>query len=163
MELTEEQIKFLDKVCYGRVYWALNENGKVDVGGDVKMNDMNLTEIPVKFGRVDGNFDCSNNNLKTLKNCPDYVGGDFRCNFNKLTSLEFYPTSIDGKFDCYKNNLTNYFKNLKEEDFPHWDKLYWIYIIDEYPFLVNISKGGCCNINISYLLNRYPQTKLYLE
>jgi hypothetical protein len=73
MQLTKEQIEFLDKVCYRM--WTLNENGEVDVEGSVNMNSMDLTEIPVKFGRVEGSFYCYYNNLTTLKNCPDYVEG----------------------------------------------------------------------------------------
>jgi len=73
MELTKEQIDFLDKVCDGREYWGLNPNGEVDVDGAVDMSGMQLTEIPVKFGRVNGNFHCYYNNLTTLKNCPDYM------------------------------------------------------------------------------------------
>ena len=75
MQLTKEQIEFLNKVCDGS--WKLNSNGEVDVYGNVNMRNMNLIEIPVKFGSVWGNFDCyyNYNNLTSLKNAPKSVGG----------------------------------------------------------------------------------------
>jgi len=137
MKLTKEQIEFLDDVCTGK--WILNEDGEVDVDSSVNMIEMQLTEIPVKFGRVEGHFDCSHNNLTTLKNCPDFVGGCFY---------------------FYDNNLTDYFKSIKEEDFPHWDKLSGV-ILSEYPFLINIGKKYM--IDLKYILNIAPQTKLYYK
>ena len=141
-ELTEEQIEFLDKVCFHRDHWKLNSNGEVDVYGGVFMAGMNLTEIPVKFGKVEVYFVCSRNNLTTLKNCPTYTEG-----------LLYFS----------KNNLTEYFKNIKEEDFPHWDKLDWVDILREYPFLINISMKYMCKDNWYVILENIPQTKLYLE
>ena len=141
MELTKEQIEFLDRVCSRRDEWKLNSNGEVDVDMSVFIVRMNLTEIPVKFGRVDGDVNCYDNNLTTLKNCPDSVSGYFRCQLN---------------------NLTNYFKNIKEEDFPHWDKFNWGSILEEYPFLINIGKKYLSK-DFKYYLDNYPQTKLYLE
>ena len=136
--LTQEQIDFLDKIC-GRM-WSLNENGEVDVDVWVDIPSMNLTEIPIKFGKVSGWFNCSHNNLTTLKN---------------------YPTFVGGWFDCSFNNLTNYFKSIKEEDFPYWKNLGLI--LDEYPFLINIVKKYLSKDILIMWLNEYPQTKLYLE
>ena len=200
MQLTKEQIEFLNKVVKGVhkttesgfeehcLSWKLNSNGEVDVDGSVNMYYMNLTEIPVKFGSVNRSFNCSYNQLKSLKNAPKSVGGYFDCSDNQLTSLEFAPTSVRGDFSCYNNqltslegcptsvgrdfycvynNLTNYFKNIKEEDFPHWDKLNWCVgwwtILDEYPFLINIAKKYITKDDLKMCLNKYPQTKIYLE
>ena len=182
MKLTKEQIKFLDKVCFGRDKWKLNSNGEVDVDGSVSMSSMNLTEIPVKFGRVDGEFHCYVNNLTSLEGCSTSIGGNFYCHYNQLTSLEGcstsiggnfychnnhltslegYPTSVGGDFYCHDNHLTNYFKTIKEEDFPLWDKLYWGLILKDYPFLINIGKKYIKDLK-GYL-NTIPQTKIYLE
>jgi hypothetical protein len=108
VELTEEQIKFLDIVCFG--VWVFNDKGEVDVEGNISIRKKGLTQIPVKFGRVSGDFSCSWNNLTTLKNCPDYVGEEFF---------------------IYSNNLTDYFKSIKEEDFPHWKNLEWLDVLRE--------------------------------
>ena len=143
MELTKEQIEFLDKVCVGK--WTLNENGEVDVDGSVDMlSYMGFVEIPVKFGNVSGNFNCTSNNLTTLKNCPNYISG-----------VAFY---------CSGNNLTEYFKSIKEEDFHHWGKLRWGWILKDYPFLINICKNYVFNNeHLKFYLNTVPLTKLYLE
>jgi len=142
MELTKEQIEFLNKVCMGIGKWKLNSDGKVDVDGSVDMIDMDLTEIPVKFGRVEGDFNCFGNKLTTLKNCP---------------------TSIGRKLFFGENNLTDYFKSTKEEDFPHWYKLLWGMVLSEYPFLVNIGKKYIMNGDLRYYLNNISQTKLYYK
>jgi hypothetical protein len=142
MKLTKEQIKFLDDVCYE--YWKLNSTGEVDVDGSVNIRNKGLTEIPVKFGRVEGDFNCSYNKLTTLKNCPNVIG-DW---------LGLY---------CKGNTLTDYFKNIKEEDFHLWGELNWFDVLQEYPFLVNIGKKYLSGDNLRWCLDTYPQIKLYLE
>ena len=82
-------------------------DGLVNVLGDVSISDRELTRIPVKFGRVDGNFGCYNNQLTSLEGSPQSVGGDFWCNNNQLTSLEGAPQSVGGYFDCINNQLTH--------------------------------------------------------
>jgi hypothetical protein len=77
----------------------------VDVHGDVNITDKNLTKIPVKFGVVDGYFDCSDNQLNSLEGAPQTVDRDFYCNDNQLKSLEGAPQTVDGGFYCYKNQL----------------------------------------------------------
>lgn len=150
MMLTSEQIDFLNEVCktlykitqFNDVYseWTYS-NGKVDVDGNVNMSGFGLTEIPIKFGTVSGCFDCSDNNLTTLKNCPDYIKGDF---------------NIEG------NNLTDYFKNLKKEDFPHCENVKHLSsLLQEYPFLVNVWVKHFRGFNIEYVLSNYPLTKIY--
>jgi hypothetical protein len=93
MELTKEQIEFLDKFCKDK--WILNSDGKVDVMKSLFINRVELTEIPVKFGKVTGDFDLYNNNLK------DYFKSikeeDFH-NWDKLNHLQFiddYPFMIN--------------------------------------------------------------------
>jgi len=145
MKLTQEQKTFLNEVCFGRKIgrkWKLNSDGKVDVEGSVDMKNKNLTEIPVKFGRVEGWFDCRFNYLTTLKNCPTYLGGII---------------------NCYDNNLKDYFKPIKEEDFKYWVNFNWLDILREYPFLINIMKNYIDIDALKYILDTYPQIKLYLE
>jgi hypothetical protein len=56
---------------------------------------------------VNGEFDCSHNELTSLEYCPKYVGGRFWCTDNQLTSLEFCPETVKGGFDCRNNQLTS--------------------------------------------------------
>lgn len=113
---------------------TINENGSVDYDGKVVISNMELREIPVKFGVVIGDFICSDNLLKTLKNAPHTVKGDFYCSRNllvnlkygpsivtdsylcrqnKIISLEGSPKIISGMFDCSANELVN-LKNCPE-------------------------------------------------
>jgi hypothetical protein len=170
MQLTKEQIEFLDRVVKMNLNatkpWILNSEGKVDVDGRVDMSKMNLTQIPVKFGKVDGGFNCSRNKLTSLEGCPDYVSGSFLCSENNLTSLEGCPDYVGGDFYFGVNNLNHYFKNIKEEDFKHWDKLYWRWwnMIEEYPFLINIAKNYVINKEtFIVLIKDFPKTKIYLR
>jgi hypothetical protein len=67
-----------------------------------------MEKLPVKFGRVSGEFWCDRNKLTTLEGCPFYVGGDFWCgNNNKLTSLEHSPKYVGNYFFCNENKLTS--------------------------------------------------------
>ena len=72
---------------------------KVNVTGDVYLEELGLKEIPITFGKVGGNFDCSDNELMSLVGCPSEVGGDFKCKYNRLTSLKGYPRKVGGIFD----------------------------------------------------------------
>ena len=82
--------------------YTINSRGEIDVDGDVNLYKINLKELPHKFGRVSGFFDIgSNQNLISLKNCPDYVGVSFSCSScSKLKSLEGCPNVCDRDFYC---------------------------------------------------------------
>lgn len=86
--------------------YTINDDLIVDVDGDVDISFYDLTEIPIQFGKVDGNFLCCGNRLTTLKGCPKYVGGGFDAFNNKLTSLEYCPEITEWRFDVHNNNLT---------------------------------------------------------
>ena len=55
---------------------------------------------------VSGIFNCANNKLTSLEGCPKKFGFRFDCRFNRLTSLEGAPKKVDGNFDCASNHLT---------------------------------------------------------
>lgn len=91
---------------YGIVNYAINDNGTIDVFGDVNFPNVDITELPVAFRKVSGNFKCVNSYLTTLKGCPLIVNGEFDCSFNNLTSLQYGPTIVYGDYSCNKNKLT---------------------------------------------------------
>jgi hypothetical protein len=99
----------VDKICkkYGITNWSLNPDGTVDVDGSVYLSVQKLTKLPLKFGRVTGDFLCHNNKLTSLEGCPREIGGSFWCYNNKLTSLEGCPTEIGRDFSCSYNQLTS--------------------------------------------------------
>jgi hypothetical protein len=165
MNLTKEQIEFLDKVVWGgRNNWTLNSKGEVDVEGSVDMSDMYLTEIPVKFGEVKGNFFCNRNKLTTLKNCPRIVNA-LNISDNNLTTLDYLPEKIVrfGLF-IWGNPLKDYFNYVRVNGgFYHWDKIIWSSVIKEYPFLIKIAKNYVDKDEFIGFVKDYPKTKLYLR
>jgi len=103
--VNEEEIH---DICreYGITSYTINEDGTIDVDGDVNLTSKLLTKLPLKFRNVGGGFCCSSNQLTTLSGAPQTVGGDFRCSYNQLKTLEGAPQLVGGNFSCYDNQLT---------------------------------------------------------
>jgi hypothetical protein len=101
--LTREQFRFLKNSIRGS--FIVDENGEIDVKGDVRFYGQKIGKIPVKFGVVTGDFDCDYTGLISLEHGPIKVGGSFTCYENKLTSLKGAPTSVGSGVDCSRNNL----------------------------------------------------------
>ena len=80
---------------------------KVNVTGDVYLEELGLKEIPITFGKVGGNFDCSDNELTSLIGCPTEVIGNFYCSDNELKFLVGCPSEVGGDFKCKYNRLTS--------------------------------------------------------
>lgn len=87
--------------------YIINIDDSVDVDGNVYLSYKRLTEIPVKFGKVTGDFSCSSNILTSLKNSPIYVGGSYRCAFNAIDTLEYSPQTVNGTYDICHNKITS--------------------------------------------------------
>lgn len=119
----------ISQICrkFNITKYRINTDGSVDVNDNVNLKGKNLTEIPLKFGwvlggfyisdnkltslkgapfRVDDDFDCSANELKSLIDGPDIVGGRYHCGNNFLTDLHGSPRKINIDFSCFINKLT---------------------------------------------------------
>jgi len=98
---------YIDSICtkYGIDNYTINSDGTVDVDNDVNLSSKKLTKLPLKFGKVSGNFYCNDNKLETLEGCPHSVGGNFNCQSNILTTLKGCPKSVTGYFSFYKNYI----------------------------------------------------------
>lgn len=107
-EVTPKQTisAWLDK--QGITNYSFNEDGSIDVNGDVRFFDLRYYQIPVKFRNVSGSFEIIASVVQSLKNSPEYVGGDFIVSGNDISSLEGAPKKIEGDFDCSGNPLTNF-------------------------------------------------------
>jgi hypothetical protein len=118
--------------------YTINPDGSIDVNGSVNLSGRVLTELPLRFNKVTGSFNCGYNKLTTLKGSPKWVGS-FNCSVNKLTSLEFSPDYVGGHFWCKYNNLTdnycdteiggNFYTSLEQDglteyNYNEWRKLY---------------------------------------
>jgi hypothetical protein len=103
-----ESFNDIESICkkYGIKNYTINPDGSVDVDGDVSLSSMELTKLPLKFGRVSGNFKCRHNKLTTLEGAPKMVGGTFDCCNNQLTTLEGAPREVGRDFYCDNNKLT---------------------------------------------------------
>ena len=100
-DLTTEQVKWLNSVVEGT--WKLSPEGRVDVNGSVNAaGRKDLKTFPVEFGKVTGNFDCSDcASLTTLQGSPSKVGSDFYCyRCHSLTTLQGSPSEVRGDFAC---------------------------------------------------------------
>lgn len=102
--LTKEEIIEKFKLIFKL---TLNQDGSYDAPSGVDLSEMDLSELPLKFGKVEGNFDCSYNKLTSLEGAPKEVGGDFDCGYNKLTSLKGGPKKVGKNFNCDDNKLTS--------------------------------------------------------
>ena len=87
--------------------YTINEDGSIDVDGNVELGHRNLTKIPFKFRHIHGSFYCYNNRLTSLEGAPINVGGVFDCGYNELTSLDGAPNSVGGIFRCDYNKLAS--------------------------------------------------------
>ena len=92
----------------------------VDVQGDVDISHKNLDSIPIKFGRIFGQFNCNYNNLTSLENAPSIVDFGFSCSFNNLTDLQGGPGLVpDGDYYANFNKLKSimgYPSNVRQTD-----------------------------------------------
>lgn len=94
---------FQDNKCYDLFKisdgFVIKEN--VDISG------LGLKELPDLSKMIClGNFDCSNNDLTSLKGAPKEVRGIFNCCGNDITSLEYGPKKAE-VYDCRGTFITN--------------------------------------------------------
>lgn len=90
--------------------YVINDDCTVDVNGRVWLKLTQLTNIPVKFGKVTGDFSVRNNSLTSLLGCPDWVGGNFECarqeasmrdgSIISMENLEHSPKEVKGNYEC---------------------------------------------------------------
>ena len=90
---------------YGITNYTINDDGVVDVDGGVDLNGYGLTELPLKFGKVTGNFTCKENQLTSLYGSPHTVGRNFNADSNKLTNLKGCPKIIVRHFRFLSNKI----------------------------------------------------------
>ena len=98
--------KFFDGSIYLRnadLYFLPNLEDLEVEDFDCSYNDIkSLKGSPRK---VHGHFDCSKNQLQSLKGSPRKVNLFFNCSKNQLQSLEGAPQEVGGNFNCSNNQL----------------------------------------------------------
>ena len=100
----------IDEICrkYEIENYTINTDGTIDVDGTINLRCKNLEKLPLKFNKVNGNFNCDFNELELLEGSPIEVNGYFSCDYNKLESLEGSPVEVNGSFYCRHNLLTSF-------------------------------------------------------
>ena len=103
----KESKEDIDSVCekYRIGNYTINDDGSVDVDEDVDLYGFRITELPLKFGKVSGDFLCHNNKLTSLSGSPREVGGYFICSDNQLESLSGISKYISFGIYCENNKL----------------------------------------------------------
>ncbi len=101
--------------------YNLNEDGSIDCDQNVNFINRNITELPIIFNKVNGNFVVTYTlSLLSLKNCPKYIGGYFDCSHNGLKSLEYGPEYVNADYFSYNNKLIT-LKGCVEEVYGDFD------------------------------------------
>ena len=107
--------------------YVINDDLSVDVNGDVLLYKKGLSEIPVQFNRVDGFFNCANNQLTSFKNFQIYIGGYFQYKDNPL------PEEI---FNERPETIKAYIRNQQDYNIFHSDGTFykdkWIMFLNDY-------------------------------
>lgn len=85
--------------------YTINEDGSIDVNGNVHIHNNGYTKLPLTFRNVSGDFICSYNDLESLEGCPKYVGGYFDCRNNEITTLKGGPKRVECEYSCSYNEL----------------------------------------------------------
>lgn len=109
--------------------YTINDDGSIDVDGNVSFFIRHTSKIPIKFNKVTGyfvinfgrdsylkslenspreiggNFNVSNAKLQSLKGSPDFIGGNFYCHNNNITSLEYFPKFVGGNVEIFSNPI----------------------------------------------------------
>ena len=98
-----EITQWLDQM--GIEKYNITNDGTVSVDGNVNLSRKGLTELPVQFGIIGGDFDCGENKLTSLEGSPFSVDGDFLCHENKLSTLEGLPSEINQDLWCDGNPI----------------------------------------------------------
>ena len=114
-------MKSLIEICkqYNITNYTINDDGTIDVDGDIYLYNKELTELPLTFNKVLGSFNCGMNKLTSLKGCPRWIKENLSCHSNRLTSLEFAPDYVGVDFYCNWNNIQDIYCETEIGGFIH--------------------------------------------
>lgn len=91
--------------------WSVSVSGDVNISFEElknkKLEIVPFKYLPIKFNKVNGDFNCSDHELISLRGCPRIINGQFICSYNKLTSLKYAPAIGSTYFNCSHNQITS--------------------------------------------------------
>lgn len=87
--------------------YTITEELIVHVNDSVDLSERGLTQFPVQFGHIKGDFNCYSNEISSLKGSPFIIDGSgyFSCNY--LNNLHYLPTKVGYELDLAWNQLNN--------------------------------------------------------
>ncbi|MBR4931917.1 MAG: hypothetical protein IKZ02_02695 [Alphaproteobacteria bacterium] len=101
--IQEQKLKIMEDVentfhfkKNGKLYNLLDlpKNEEFIFNGDIDLSHSNSTKLPDLSNVIlEGNFNCSCNQLFSLKGTPKIIKGSFNCSFNKLNTLDCVPNA----------------------------------------------------------------------
>jgi hypothetical protein len=113
-ERTHQTVRRSELLAVARPFYiisgktSVDPEGRLNVGGRVSgLARTSLDKFPIRFGVVEGDFSCWNQQLTSLEGGPIQVGGDFHGMTNNLTTLQGSPKRVGGDFYVYENPLTS--------------------------------------------------------
>ncbi len=107
---------------YGIIDYTINSDMSISVNGHVDLTFKNLKSIPIALKEVSGDFFCGDNQLTSLKYCPETVGGGFNCYRNQLTNFDGLPEFFERPIYLSGNPVDEIYCLFKED--PRC--IYWI-------------------------------------
>jgi hypothetical protein len=126
-----------------------NQKFLVNVNGDVDLKKHNLHSFLFQFGKVKGDFDCSQNQLTHLKGGPIEVKGEYNASNNLLNCYEGMPKKVGSlilnhnqlstlsEFECFIREDFYLFSNPIQtiHGFPQFSEKASIILDKHFPFL----------------------------
>jgi hypothetical protein len=94
MQYNTDYLNWLNK--YNIPDCTINKDLSIDVNCNVYLNYEHLTEIPVKFNKIKGNFNCGRNQLTSTNFLPKEVYGFFFCYNTNFKNLDNFPKIVTG-------------------------------------------------------------------
>ncbi len=85
--------------------YTIRSDGLVDVSGHVILNGYGESTLPVKFGKITGEFHAGATALTTMDGMPSHTTGDCMLDTSKFTSCHGLPANMEceGSFALFGN------------------------------------------------------------
>jgi len=95
---------------YGIENYTITSDNKININGDVNLTLrlVGESQLPFKFGKVTGNFECNHNKLSSFENFPDIVNGSINLVGNKFQNLKGITQNIGGDLNLSINPLKSF-------------------------------------------------------
>lgn len=108
----KEVVNILKNLGVDLFNYEVHDDLSISIDGDVNLTHKNLITLPVNFNEIRGVFNCSYNNLVSLKGAPKKVTHTFMAMKNKISFLKDLPQCPE---ICLSYNNIKILDNIPEE------------------------------------------------